>query len=60
MLWSRKKYAIGQMLPILGLSEQLPTSIGMMSRSLSAQLCHRAQAAYGVHPLLPWYYFLEV
>jgi hypothetical protein len=37
------------MLPILGLSDQLPASVRMMRGALSAQQRHRAQALYGFH-----------
>lgn len=48
------KGIIGQVLPELSLGEKPPASIRIVRRSLSAQQRHRAQAAYGLHPLLPF------
>ncbi len=50
---SAKDRGIGQALPILCLSEQLPASARMTCRALSAQRRHRAQAAYSLHSILP-------
>jgi hypothetical protein len=50
------KHVISQVLPELSFGEKLPASIWMMRRSLSAQRRHRAQAAYGLHPLLPLFF----
>jgi hypothetical protein len=41
----------GQVLPVLRLGEQLPAPVRMIRGSLSAQRCHRAQAADVFHSL---------
>lgn len=53
LLETPAKDVISQMLPEFSFGEKLPASIRMMRRSLSAQQCHRAQGACGLHPLLP-------
>lgn len=52
LLETPAKDVISQMLPEFSFGEKLPASIRMMRRSRSAQQCHRAQAACGLHPLL--------